>query len=189
MPAKKEVSLLPDSENVNSFGSRFIRWITTAGRFVIVFTELIVISAFISRFWLDRKNADLSDVIRQQKAILASTQDFEKEYTLLEQRLKFVKDFYANRPSFTPQLNSLIESTPPDIVFQALSVDTDPETGKIAASLDLEAYKENSIIDFVTNLTVNPDIETVIVNNINKRPKENNYVIRINLVFADKSKT
>jgi len=53
MPAKKEISLLPDEENLDSFSARAFRWLTTVGRYVIVFTELIVICAFLSRFWLD----------------------------------------------------------------------------------------------------------------------------------------
>ncbi len=190
MPAKKkEASLLPDSENVNSFGNRFLRWVTTVGRFVIVFTELIVISAFLSRFWLDRKNSDLSETIRQQKAILASIQDFEKEYNLLQQRLKFVKEFYLNRPTFIPQIKSLMESTPPDIVYQTLNIGTNPKDGKVVANLELEAFKESSIVDFVTNLSVNPNIDSVYVNTISKLPKANNYLIKINLVFNNKPKT
>jgi hypothetical protein len=47
MPAKKEISLLPDEENADSLSARIVRWITTVGRYVIVFTELIVIGAFV----------------------------------------------------------------------------------------------------------------------------------------------
>ena len=71
---------MPDSYNPNSFNARFIKWLTTIGRWVMTLTELIVISAFISRFWLDRKNSDLSDLIRQKQAILESTQYFESEF-------------------------------------------------------------------------------------------------------------
>jgi methyl coenzyme M reductase subunit C-like uncharacterized protein (methanogenesis marker protein 7) len=77
MPAKKEISLLPDEENLNTLSARVLRYLTTIGRVIIILTELAVISAFLSRFWLDRKNADLSETIRQQKAILESTQEFE----------------------------------------------------------------------------------------------------------------
>ena len=80
MPSKKEISLLPAEENLNTFSARFLKWVTSVGRVVIVFVELIVIGAFLSRFWLDRKNSDLSETLRQQKAILASTQEFEKDY-------------------------------------------------------------------------------------------------------------
>ena len=47
MPAKKEISLLPNEENLNTFSARFLRWVTSVGRVVIVFVELIVIGAFL----------------------------------------------------------------------------------------------------------------------------------------------
>ncbi len=183
MPAKKEPSLLPDSENNNTFLARVLRWTTTVGRFVIVFTELIVISAFLSRFWLDRKNSDLSEVIRQQKAILESTQDFEKEFTLLQQRLKTIKDFYAISPAYNRQAQSLVDSTPPDIIYNSLSLSSPPPSNQVNADLNLISYKEESIVDFITNLVVNPNIQTVKVQRIEKKPKDSRYIIQISLVF------
>lgn len=189
MPAKKEISLLPDEENPNSPASRLLQWITTAGRFVIVFTELIVISAFISRFWLDRKNSDYSDILRQQKAILESTQAFEKEYSLLQQRLKIIKDFYSITPEYNSKIISLTESTPREIVFNSLVIEDDPTRKSIVADIDLISYKEESIVDFITNLTVNENLETVDVKSIEKKPKENQYSVKLFLVFKPDRKT
>lgn len=184
MPAKRELSLLPDSQNVNSPIARALKWVTTVGRVVIVFTELIVISAFLSRFWLDRRNSDLSEVIRQQKAILESTSDFEKEYTVLQKRLKAIKDSYSSRISYHNHLKTLIDSTSSDIIYNALSFKLSEEN-KVVATLDLITYKEDTIIDFVTNLTVNPDINNVEVHRIEKKPKDTRYHVSISFTFAD----
>jgi hypothetical protein len=188
MLTKKEISLLPDEENPNSPAAKLLRWVTTVGRFVIVFTELIVICAFISRFWLDRKNSDYSDVLRQQKAILESTQAFEKEYALLQQRLKVIKDFYSKTPEYNSKIISLAESTPKDIVFNSLVLENDAKLNSIVANVDLISYKEDSIVDFITNLTVNENIQTVDVKSIEKKPKENQYSINLFLVFKPDKK-
>lgn len=180
---KKEISLLPNEEDVNSLPSRILKWVSTVGRFVIVFTELIVISAFISRFWLDRKNSDLSEVIRQQKAILESTQEFEKEYNVLYQKLKYIKNFYSNQPQYEPDIQSIVESTPPEIIYNRLTLDRSESTGSISATLSLIAYKESAIVDFITNLTLNPRVQSVDIKNIEKKPKENNYSINLLLNF------
>lgn len=184
MTAQKGISLLPNEEDVTSLPSRIIRWLTSIGRFVIVFTELIVIGAFISRFWLDRKNSDLSEIIRQQKAILESTQDFEKEYSFLQQRLKFIKDFYKNQPQYTSKVNSLVESTPGDIAFNNLTI-KHSESGTILAMISLTAYKEDSIVDFITNLILNPQIQSVDVKTIEKKQKETGYSVNISLNFKN----
>ncbi len=183
MTAKKEVSLLPESENPNSFSARLTKWLTNVGRVVIIVTELLVVTAFISRFWLDRRNADLSEVIRQQQAILATTKDFEKEYSFLQQKLKIIKDFYANQPDYSQKIDSLIQSTPEDIIYDNMSMFRDKTSNKIMANVALTAYTEASIVDFITNLTLNPDIESVDLNQIDKRSRENKYSISISLVF------
>ena len=120
MPPKKEISLLPQEENNQSPLARFLRWATGVGRVVIVFTELIVILAFLSRFWLDRENADLSDTLRQQKAIITSTKEFEEDYLSLQERLNYIDKFYKNQPDLARYMRSLVNTVPHDIFFQRL---------------------------------------------------------------------
>lgn len=183
MIAKKEISLLPAEENLNSPGARILRWLTTIGRFVIVFTELIVICAFISRFWLDRQNADLSEIIRQQKAILETTKDFEDEYSLLQGKLKTIKDLALRKSDYGTKINSLVNSTPSDIIYDDLTISK--QNQKITATVSLTVLKETSITDFIANLTLNPDIETVDIQKIEKKPRENKYSIDIFVIFKD----
>jgi len=141
------------------------------------------VCAFISRFWLDRQNSDLSEVIRQQSAILQSTQDFEKEYALLQQRLATLKSMYSQVPGYTERLNSLASSTPPEIIYKTLSVAQDPSTKDVTVSLNVTALSEDSMVKFINNLTQNPDITSVNVGNIEKKLRESSYDLTINLKF------
>ncbi|MFA6325505.1 MAG: hypothetical protein WCX46_04745 [Candidatus Paceibacterota bacterium] len=183
MAIKKELSLLPESENPRSFGARFFKWITTTGRVTIVLTELIVISVFISRFWLDRKNSDLSEIVRQKQAILESATPFETEFTKLQQRLSYIKSLYSNQPEYDKQISSLISSTPTDLFYNKLSISTDEKTKITTINTSLIGYREESIVSFITNLTLNPDISQVNITKIEKKEKENQYLISIVLYF------
>jgi Tfp pilus assembly protein PilN len=183
MPSKKEISLLPYEENSNSFLALSLRWVTTVGRVVIILTEFIVIGAFLSRFWLDRKNADLSEILRQQKAILTSTQDFENDYISLQERLKYIKNFYQSQPKYTDNLNSLIQSLPPDIYFESFTLNHDKETLKNSAKIELYSFQEDAIVDFITNLKLNPSIDTVEVKRIEKKTKDSKFYLSIALTF------
>ncbi len=185
MATKKELSLLPDSENPDSFGAKIIKWLTTVGRWVIVLTEFIVVSAFISRFWLDRKNSDLSETIRQQQAILETTQSFENEFNSFQQRLKFIRSFYNNDVQYNQKITYLIKSTPNDLVYQNISIKKDETNNHISATALLTAFNETSLISFINNLTLNPNIESVKINQIEKKQQENNYSISISIVFKD----
>lgn len=183
-PAKKEISLLPDEVNSNTTGARVIRWITSIGRFVIVFTELIVIGAFLSRFYLDRKNSDLSDVIRQQTAIIESTQNFENDFNLLQKKINLIKQIYASQPEYQSKIDTLVASTPPDITFESLVLKSD-DNQQISADLSLTAFQESSIIDFMTNLIVNPKIKSVDVQVIEKKPKDTKYTVSLSISFVN----
>jgi phosphoribosylformylglycinamidine (FGAM) synthase PurS component len=185
MAIKKEISLLPEAENPNSFSTRLFKWLTTVGRWVIVLTELIVVGAFLSRFWLDRKNADLSETVRQDQSILESTKDFEAEFNSLQERLKSIRNFYANEPQYNQQIDILVNSTPKDLIYNNISVTHDTKLNQIKADASLMAFKENSIISFISNLMLNPNIESVNINQIEKKDKENNYSIDISVVFKN----
>ncbi|HAX98177.1 MAG TPA: hypothetical protein DCY12_04625 [Candidatus Atribacteria bacterium] len=183
MPAKKEISLLPKEENLNTFSARFLRWVTSVGRVVIIFVELIVIGAFLSRFWLDRKNSDLSETLCQQKAILGSTQEFEKDYVSLQERLKFIKNFYTTEPKYIESLNSLIQSIPEGIYFENISFNSGEKSSPITGSVESYSYQENAIIDFIVNLKLNPDISSVNVQKIEKKTKDSKFYLSLSLTF------
>lgn len=178
--------MLPNDENSNTLLARTLRWLTTIGRIVIIFTELIVVAAFLSRFWLDRKNSDLSEVIRQQTAILSSTQDFESDYNSLQERLKYISNFYQSQPKYIADLNSLVQSLPDGIYFQSLNLSSDAKTSQVNAQVDLYSYQEDPIVSFITNLKLNPDINSVNVQKIEKKTKDSKYYLTLSLIFPQK---
>lgn len=185
MAIKKEISLLPEAENPNSFSAIFFKWLTTVGRWVIVITEFIVILAFISRFWLDRRNSDLSEIVRQQQSIIDSTKYFENEFSSFQERLTTIRKAYADQPEYDKYLSSLIKSTPQDLIYDSVSIKKNSDN-EVEAFASIISFNENSIVGFINNLMVNSDIKTVEINKIEKKPKENNYTVTISVVFSSK---
>ena len=186
MPYKKEISLLPDKDNPNSLSGRILSWVSNVGRYVIVFTELIIIGIFFSRFSLDRTNSDLSEKIRQKRAMLNSTQQFEKDYGILQQKIKAIKNFYDEDNNYGNKIVYLTDRTPSDISYESLTLNkTD---GKLTANLSLVAYNEKSLVDFISNLSVKNDnnpISSIDIKNIEKKAKENKYNVTIQLAFKN----
>lgn len=178
---KRELSLLPNESDNNNFIAKAIRYLTTIGRYIIVFTELIVISAFISRFWLDRQNSDLSESIRQQKAILESTSEFEKEYISLQSRLKYIDRHYRDQTDYVGNIKNVVSSLPPDVFFQQLQVATN------TAQISLFSYQEDSLVNTIVNLSLNPSINTVDIRKIEKKAKDSKYFVDLSLKFNSKS--
>ncbi len=82
MPAEKslgKVNLLPLDSFEASFMGRGLKWALTAGRVLVVLTEFVVILAFASRFWFDKRLNDLVEVIDQKKQVVESYSEIESE--------------------------------------------------------------------------------------------------------------
>jgi len=92
MSSKREISLLPREEFEQKFWGRFLIWVLSVGRWIVVFTEFIVICAFLSRFYFDRQIADLHDSISQKQAIVMAMNDFEEEFRFLQKRIEVVEE-------------------------------------------------------------------------------------------------
>ncbi len=188
MPAKTSkqphLNLLPDEHNANSFTSRTISWATGVGRVIIIFTELIVVCAFLSRFYLDRKNADLSEVIRQQQAVLASVKEFESEFINTQKRLALIKDLKNQSPNFGSYIDIIAQKVPSDLVLKQLQIRQ--ANNQVSANLLVSAYRESALINFVQNLSHESTVSGVDVVKIDKKPKTTSYEIGLNLSFNSK---
>lgn len=185
MPAKKIINLLPDKDNQNSFSAKALAWLTTAGRGVIITTELVVVAAFLSRFYLDRKNADLSEILRQQKAVLESTKEFEKDFLQTQSNLKTIKDLKSEPINYSQYLDVLKNSLFPEIIINQINIKVDQMP--VSLSLVASSISENSLVNFISTLSENPLVETVTVQGISKKTKTVTYEVSLVILFKAKT--
>lgn len=185
MPAKKNINLLPDKDNQNSFSAKALIWLTTVGRGVIIVTELIVVAAFLSRFYLDRKNADLSEILRQQKAILDSTREFEKDFLQTQSTLKTIVDLKSKPVDYGSYLDVVRNSLYPEIIVTQMSIKIDK--GLASLSLSASSISEYSLVNFISTLSDNPLVDTVAVQGISKKTKTVNYDVNLLVNFKNRN--
>lgn len=91
MPEEKlptpEINLMPSSNLADRPGGKFLQWALSWGKKIVVGTELVVLLAFFSRFWLDTAAANLAEEIDQKKAVVLTAQDFETTFRSLSERV------------------------------------------------------------------------------------------------------
>lgn len=179
----KEISLLPQERFRKSPIGRLSFWLVSVGRYIIVFTELIVVSAFLSRFYLDRKNADLSEKIRQQKAILASVSDFENDYLLFQKRLKLIESKMELEENFAEPLRTIASHLHPDVLISSYSYIRDKNLPVI--SLTTESFSVTGVSYFVNSLSGDPQIDVVKLEGVNKE-RNKKIEARLTVHFKDK---
>jgi len=80
MPKNKSINLLPQEEFEASTIGRVLKWATGTFRIIVIITEMVVMAAFLSRFWLDAQNSDLTDSIKIRSAQISAQGDLEKRF-------------------------------------------------------------------------------------------------------------
>ncbi len=180
--AKEEISLLPRQGLEGTPLGRLIDWLLSSGRYIIIFTELIVIGAFLSRFWLDRKNSDLSEEIRQQKAILEATRSFEQEFRLFQTRLNVIARHLKRNYEPLQPLDVITQSLPKGVVVLSYSFTSENQE---EANLLALVLSESDLAQFVDNLLARAEVSKVRIGTIEKESKAQGMKIQFTVGFKD----
>ncbi len=97
-------------------------WALSTGRLVVVLAELVVIGAFLSRFWFDRKLSDLRQVRMQRTASVQAMDEVRAKW----ERLQFLAEEVnkANGSNFdaAERLSKIQSLTPAGVEFDSIEI-------------------------------------------------------------------
>lgn len=119
---KLAINLIPKEEFRKRSWEKFLSWVLTYGRYIIIGTEVIVLCAFLFRFKLDRELMDLSDEVKKQQTMIESFREIEEQTRALQKHLTTIKLLGKGNPAPTEIMNSLASLTPQDVIFSQLKV-------------------------------------------------------------------
>lgn len=160
MPAKRknatQINLLPQEEFAESTSGRVLHWLLSTFRYLVITTEMIVISAFISRFYFDSRLADLNDEIKQKEDFVKAYSDFEKEFKRTQSKLAVFGSMTQDSTRVSPLLESVVTMLPNDLSLTQLSF-----TAPQAVAIGGTSTSEESISQFIVNLQSLPEFESV----------------------------
>ena len=177
---EQQINLLPQEEFENSTLGRTIKWLLTTFRYIVIGTEMIVMVAFLSRFWLDAKSATLIDGINQKKAIIASYSTFENQFRATQNKLKIYTTFSSDKEKVSPIVTSITALVPDDIILQEINL-----VGNKVLITAL-TQNENSAARFVKSLNSSTFISNAFVSSVES--KSGNTAITINITATLKGK-
>jgi len=178
---KKDVSLLPKSPLQGTVLGKLFNWLLSVGRYIVIFVDLVVMGAFISRFWLDKKRIDLADDIRQQQAILEITQEFEDEFQSFQSRLDQAGSAIESQDNLLQPLDQIVDGLPQDVVFLQYGFDIGSEN-KAATVLAL-VFSEASLNGFVNNLLTEDSVSSVRIGTIEREQGEVGMKVQFLITF------
>lgn len=161
MPEKKEeISLLPEEE---SSLDRVSNWLVRTGRWIVVFTLFFVLLAFLSRFWLDQKIANLYAQTTQKIAIIESAQDFEESFRLLQSQIKAIQSLEKERPDQAEKIKKIVALLPENIYLSSISLDSNE------VDFTVVSQSESDLNDFFQNLILCPYLDEINVSSISNQ--------------------
>ncbi|MEK7513364.1 MAG: PilN domain-containing protein [Patescibacteria group bacterium] len=119
----KEINLLPKEKWETGTAGKLLKWALSIGRYIVVFTELVVISAFLYRFSLDRKLMDINEQVNQQKKIIVTYGDLETNFRTLQAKLTNISKAEKNSLDMSVILTNLSEITPLATTYNSIDVE------------------------------------------------------------------
>lgn len=162
-PLKIKINLLPKEEIEEKALENFLKWSLTAGRYIIVGTEIIVLLAFFSRFKFDRELSDLHEEISQKEAIVRFNQDFEGKVRSIQKTLSEIKNLEKESDFPSRLLNFLKENIPQDVTLESLSFSQE-KISLVGASSSTSAF-----IDFLTSIRTSPKFSNLVLEDLSQR--------------------
>lgn len=165
---KKSINLLPKDSFESSNLGVVLTWALAFGKWTVIVTQLVVISAFLYRFILDRQVTNLRKEIDQQVAVIQSYAQMEKEFVVLQERLRFAAPAMASQAQISKYLTYIQSITPQDVTFERLNISS--KTIQFSArSSSLTGFSQ-----MLTQLQNNKDFSAVSVAKIENSTDSNN---------------
>lgn len=158
-PAPIRINLLPKDPFLATPVGRFLQWALHAGRYLVIFTEMVVITSFGSRFVLDRQVTDLNVALRDKQMIIGSYGDLEDRVRSVQKKLSSYKQI-DQQQELVSAFPALTEVTPADVSLDKLTI----QPGLVLFSG--KTLSQNSLNLLINNLQLSQRFSDVVVKRI-----------------------
>lgn len=115
MPAPhgiSQINLLPkDSFEFSSLG-KILKWSTTVGRVLVVMTEFVVLLAFASRFYFDKKINDQTEEINSKLELIQGYESIESQTRTILLKQGPIQQYLSNNMGIESRFTQLAQDVP-----------------------------------------------------------------------------
>jgi len=151
MPKKSIVTflrlnLLKPQSNPEKIYSKLIGWLLSTGRYIIVFVELLVLLAFLSRFKFDADLASTKEATDQQIPFIESQKEDEQLIRQTQIKLATVKNIKLTNPNYADLLKRVSDQTPENIKLSNITMEKQPGKVNIKISGNVQSNNDLSVL-------------------------------------------
>lgn len=139
---------------------KFFKWALTFGKYIVIITQLVVITAFVYRFKLDRDLETLNDSIKQHQAAITAFADLETNVRILQNQLATIKTITDSQVQIDPTLTSLSQITPFQIELDNLSLSGN------TLNITGRSVTEVGLATLISGLQSQPELSDITVSSV-----------------------
>lgn len=158
------INLLPKDPFFETLIGKTLRWALSIGRYIVIFTELVVIISFATRFTLDRQVTDLNDRIHQKETIIKSYGELEDQVRATQMKIDQIKQINQSDSIIEvfPKLSSI---TPKEIRLKELTLHND------SVNFHGTTLSQTALNNLINNLQLTPEFKNVSIDRIETNQK------------------
>lgn len=147
--AEQEINLLPEEKLMGEAAlGKWLSFLLTSGRIIVILTLLVVVVAFAVRFFFDQELFKVKKALVQKQQILASLSDLESQIIFTQSQIKGVSIILGQTGQVDPIIGNIVSIVPDGLTFQTLTV-APAKVTLIAKATDAVAF--NGFIDKLSN--------------------------------------
>ena len=163
--ARVNINLLPKDPFFSTVFGKVLRWALSAGRYIVIFTELVVIMSFIARFTLDRQVTDLNNAIEKKRQIILSYGDLEDNMRTVQEKITQYKQT-EQETNIVDTFTNLSTVVPDGIILKELAI------RPTSVTITGYTFSQNSFNLLVNNLQLSPDFTNINVGEVQSSEEE-----------------
>lgn len=162
-----------------------LEWALVFGKWAVILTQLVVMSAFLYRFALDRELTDLRKAIAQNVAIIKSYEQIEREWVIAQKQVAKIKEAVASQELILATIVEVQKITPPEVWYDRVTFS--PKSMSMTAySASLSGFGQ-----YLRSVQGNPSFSSVRIGKIessSSRGAQMQFDISMNLAGAKEEK-
>lgn len=160
MPKQKKLKLgihldlLRPQSNPEQLLTNLLRWLLSAGRYIFVFVEALVLVVFIARFKLDEDLEAKKEAIENQIPYIESLKSFEVNVREMQLKLSTISSYRKTSTDYPKVLKGITDQVPAGIKMSGIKLD------KSANFIDIQlsgiSVNSNDLSALIFGLKQNP---------------------------------
>lgn len=168
-----KLNLLRPRELQTKLAEKFLKWLISYGRFIVIFVEIVVVAAFLARFKYDADLDDLKRKINQDLPYVEGLSTDEALITQTQNRIALIDKNYLSSEKWQNTILDLASLTPSSIQFIGLALE-DKDEKNILFKINATTLSNSDLGIFLNNLRSHENFREVNLTNISF---ENNQIL------------